>query len=95
MEDNNRGCRSKSNGNEENIAAFADLVKNVCRIASIMIAESLNISKTVVFRISEEDLGKKKMFTRFVPHFLKPEQRRDRVSSCRDISAMVDTDKNP
>jgi hypothetical protein len=77
---------------EVNIAAV-DLVKNDCRIASRMIAESLNIPKTVVLRILKEDLGKRKLYARFVPHSLTPELREDRVTSCQDIIAMADADK--
>jgi histone-lysine N-methyltransferase SETMAR len=59
-----------------------------------MTAESLNIPKTVVLRILKEDLGKRKLCVRFVPHSLTPEQREDRVTSCQDIIAMVDADKH-
>jgi hypothetical protein len=58
-----------------------------------MIAESLNIPKTVVLRILKEDLGKSMLCARFVPHCLTPEQREDRVTSCQDIIAMADEDK--
>ena len=58
-----------------------------------MVAESLNIPKTVVLRILKEDLGKKKLCAHFVPHSLTPEQREDRVTSCQDIIAMADADK--
>ena len=57
-----------------------------------MIAESLNIPKTVVLRILRKDLGKRKLCARFVPHSLKPEQREDRVTSCQAIIAMADAD---
>jgi hypothetical protein len=63
------------------------------RIASRMIAESFNIPKTVVLWILKEDLGKRKLYARFVPHSLTPEQREDRVTSCQDIIAMADADK--
>ena len=63
-------------------------------IASRMIAEPLNIPKTVVLRILKEDLGKRKLCASFVPHCLTPEQREDRVTSCQDIIAMADADKN-
>jgi len=76
-----------------NIAAVADLVKNDRRIASRMKAESLNILKTVVLWILKEDLGKRKLCARFVPHSLTPEQEEDRVTSCQDIIAMADVDK--
>ena len=59
-----------------------------------MIVESLNIPKTVVLRIMKEDLGKRKLCARFVPHSLTPEQREDRVTSCQDIIAMADVDKH-
>jgi len=77
---------------EVNIAAVADMAKNDRRIASIMIAESLNIPKAVVLRFLKEDLGKRKLCARFVPHFLTPERREDRVTSCPDIIAMADAD---
>ena len=57
-----------------------------------MIAESLNILKTVVLRILKEDLGKRELCARFVPHSLTTEQREDRVTSCQDIIAMADVD---
>ena len=48
----------------------------------------------MVLRILKEDMGKRKFCARFVPHFLTPEQREDRVISCQDIIAMADADKN-
>jgi exoribonuclease II len=45
-----------------NIAAVADLVKNDRRIASRIIAESLNIPKTVFRRILKEDLCSRDFF---------------------------------
>jgi len=91
--DDERGGRPKSNQTEVNIAAVNDLVKNHHKIASRIIAESLNIPKTVVLRILKEDLGKIKLCASFVPHSLTPEQREDRVTSCQDITAMVDANK--
>jgi hypothetical protein len=73
--DDEGGGRPKSTRTEVNIAVVADLVKNDGRIASRMIAESLNIPKTVVLRILKEDLGKRKLCACFVPHYLTPEQR--------------------
>jgi hypothetical protein len=93
VEDDERSGRPKSSRTDVNIAAFADLVKNDRRIASKMIAESLNIPETVVLGILKEVLGKRKLCARFVPHALTPEQREDRVTSCRDIIAMGDANK--
>ena len=64
VEDDERGGRPKLTRTEVNFSAAAsDFVKNDRRIASRMIAESLNIPKTVVFRILIEDLGKKVVCT--------------------------------
>jgi len=62
-------------------------------MASRMIAESLNIPKTVVLWILKEDLGKRKLCARFVLHSLSHEQREDRVTSCQDIIALAYADK--
>jgi len=86
--------RPKSTPTEVKIAAVAGLVKIECRIASRMTAESLNIPKTAVLRILKEDLGKRNLCARFVPHFLTPEQREDGVTSCQDIVMMADANKN-
>jgi hypothetical protein len=55
------GGRPKSTQSAVNIAAVTDLVKNDRRIASRMIAESLNIPKSVVLRILREDLEKRNL----------------------------------
>jgi hypothetical protein len=94
VEDDERHGHPKSTRTEVNIAAVVDLVKNDSRIASRMIAESLNIPKTVVLWILKEDLGKRMLCARFVPHSLTPEQREDRVTSCQDIIPMADADEN-
>jgi hypothetical protein len=59
-----------------------------------MIAEFLNIPKTVVLQILKEDLGKRKECTGCVPHSLTSEQREYQVTSCQDIIAMTNADKN-
>jgi hypothetical protein len=70
------------------------MVKNDGRIASRMVAESLNIPKTIVLWILKEDLGKRRLCAHFVPHSLTPEQREDRVTSCQYIIAMANADNN-
>jgi hypothetical protein len=72
-EEDESGGRPKSTRTEVNIVAVADLVKNKGRIASRLIAESLNFPKTVVLWILKQDLGKRKLCARFVPHSLTPE----------------------
>jgi hypothetical protein len=94
MEDDKRNGCPKLTRTEVNIAAVADLVKNDHRIISRMIAESLNIPKTVVCQILKEELGKRKLCAHSVSLSLTPEQREDRVTSCQGIIAMTNADKN-
>jgi len=77
VEDDERDGLPKSIRTDVNIAAVADLVKNDSLITSRMIAESLNIPRTVVLRILKQDFGKRKLCARFVSHSLTPEQRED------------------
>jgi histone-lysine N-methyltransferase SETMAR len=51
-----------------------------------VIAESLNIPKTVVLRILKKDLGKRKLCASFVPHSLTHEQREDGVDLAKTLS---------
>jgi hypothetical protein len=51
VDDDEKDGRPKSTQTEVNIATVADLVKNDRRITSRMIAESLNIPKTVILQI--------------------------------------------
>jgi hypothetical protein len=94
VEDERGGDRPNSTQTKVNIAAVADLVKNDHQIASSMVAESLNIPKTVVHWILKEDLGKRKSCAHSVPHSLTPEQREDRVTFCQGIILMAEADKN-
>ena len=66
VEDDERGGHPKLTRTKVNIAAVAGLVKNEHQITSRMIADSLNIPKTLVLQILEEDLGKRKLCARFV-----------------------------
>jgi len=49
-----------------------------------MMAESLNIPKTVVLQILKENLGK--LCARFVPHSLTPEQRKIKSHPAKTLS---------
>jgi hypothetical protein len=63
VEDYERSGRPKSTRTEVSIAAVAaGLVKHYRRIASRMVAESFNISKTVVLRILKENFCSRNFF---------------------------------
>jgi hypothetical protein len=73
VEDDERSGCPKSNRNEVNIEAVADLVTNYCPIASRIIAKSLNIPKSLAVGILKEDLGKRNLCVRFVQHYMTTE----------------------
>jgi hypothetical protein len=50
-----------------------------------MIADCLIIVKETVLRIVTEDLEKRKICARFVPHALTTEKKQERVVYCQDI----------
>ena len=54
-----------------------------------MMADRLNIGKETVRRIVTEDLGKRKICARFVPHALTTEQKQECVVYCQDLLLMV------
>jgi hypothetical protein len=58
-----------------------------------MIAEALNIPKTVAVRILKKNLGKRKLCVCFFPQSLTPEKREDPFTCCQDIIAMADAEK--
>jgi hypothetical protein len=63
VEGDERGGRPQSTRTETNIAAVAaDLVENDRRIVSRMIAESLNVLKTVFLRILRKDLRRRRFY---------------------------------
>jgi len=57
-----------------------------------MLADEVNIGKDTVRKIVVEDLRKRKICSRFVPHSLTPEQKDRRIAACRDLIATADSD---
>ena len=53
-----------------------------------VIADHLNIGKETVHPIVTEDLGKRKIWTRFVPRALTTEQKQEHVIYCQDLLLM-------
>ncbi len=54
----------------ENIARIVDILKEVCQSSCRLIAEQMEIPKTIVQQILREDLQKWKLCTWYVPHAL-------------------------
>jgi len=70
------------------------MVKEDQNLTSRLTADTLIIPKTVVLWILREDLKKRKLCSRFVPHTLTREQMDERDAACQDLLNMINSDKN-
>ncbi|GBM96399.1 hypothetical protein AVEN_142710-1 [Araneus ventricosus] len=59
-----------------------------------MIAEEVGIGRETAHLIVTQDLGKRKLCYRLVPHTLTPEQMQLRLDACGDLIDMADRDSN-
>ena len=62
------------------------------RLTLRLIAEELDISKDTAHIIVRDDLGKRKICSRFVPHELTDEQKAKRMETSEDFISMCDQD---
>ena len=62
------------------------------RLTLRAIAEQLKIGKDIVSTIIHGDLNRRKIYARFVPYFLTPEQKEMHVNCCRDFVETADKD---
>ena len=49
-------------------------------------ADEFGVNRETIHQILVEDLGKRKVATRFVPHSLSDDQRHERVQYAKDMS---------
>jgi len=85
--------RSTTNRTDDNIAAVDKMFKEERNVTSQLVPDTLSIPKTVVLRILIEDLKKRKLCSRFVPHALSRERMDERVATCEDLLNMINGDK--
>lgn len=94
LADNFRSGRPKTTRTAANIKKVADLLKNDRCLSVKMIEEITGIPKTIVHEILTEDLHKRKICSRFVPHKLTDDQQVARVKHCIDMKQSADLDPN-
>jgi len=73
---------------DENVESVCRLLTEDHRTTLQVIADHWNIGKETVRRIETEDLGKRKICTRFVPHALTTEQKQECVVYFQDLLLM-------
>jgi histone-lysine N-methyltransferase SETMAR len=85
LEDASRIGRPSTTITDENIEAVERIVMHDRQISVRRVAYELGIPKTCVYEILHDKLGMKKVCTRWVPKFLTPVQRANRVDCCEEL----------
>jgi len=94
FDDEQRCGRPSTTKTDENIARVSAVLNEHRNAGCRLVEELTGIPKTIVQRIIREDLGKRKLCARFVPHALTTEQRQRRVSHTEDLLQMVNNTPN-
>jgi [histone H3]-lysine36 N-dimethyltransferase SETMAR len=85
FEDSPRTGRPSTTTTDENIEAVEQIVMRDRQISVRRVAYELGISTTTVYEIMSNQLGMKKVSTRWVPKLLTPIQRANRVDCCQEL----------
>ncbi len=59
-----------------------------------MIADELNISEGSIHKILTNDLGKRKVCARFVPHFLTEDQKAQHIAASKNFIKMAESSED-
>ena len=94
VEDAPRTGRPTTARTQENVEKVKELLARDRRLTVRMIAEELGVGRESAHLIVTEDLGKRKLCSRLVPHTLTPEQMQHRLDACGDLIDMADRDPN-
>lgn len=92
VEDDPHTGRPQSVRTPEAIEKVRDMVKCDRRLTIRVLANELNMDKETVRRILTQDLGKRKICSRFVPHHLRDEQKQLRLDACGELIDNADAD---
>ena len=88
VKDDARSGHPSTARTDENVESVHCLLTEDHHATLQVIADRLNIREETVRRIVTEDLGKRKICARFVPHALTTEQKQERVVHCQDLLLM-------
>jgi len=92
-EDEARPGRPFSVRNEGLIAEARERIQERC-VTVRMMADGFGVNREMIRQILEEDLGKRKVASRFVLHSLSDDQRHGRVQYAKDIIKTAHRNKN-
>jgi hypothetical protein len=85
LQDDPSSRHPSTSQNADTIANVREIVTRDCLLTLRMMPDELNINKKTIRQIIPEDLQKRKICTKFVPHSLMDEQKQQRLTSCQDF----------
>jgi len=94
MEDEARPGRQFSVRNEGLIAKVRKLIQEERSVTVRLMADEFGVNRETVRQILVEDLGKRKVASRFVPHALSDDQRHERVQYAKGVIKTARRNKN-
>jgi histone-lysine N-methyltransferase SETMAR len=83
LQDDPRRWRPSTSRNADPIANIREVTTRDRQWALRMMADEVDISKETIRQTRHEDLQKRRICTKFVPHRLTDEQKQQRVTSCQ------------
>ncbi|XP_054928127.1 protein GVQW3-like [Dermacentor andersoni] len=92
VEDDTRQGRPATSRNENNVALIREIVQQDRTITLRMLSDALDISKTTCQQILRENLRKRKLNARHVPHSVTQDQKDTRASVSADLFSEVEKD---
>ncbi|XP_037529103.1 zinc finger protein OZF-like [Rhipicephalus sanguineus] len=92
VEDDTRQGRLAASRNENNVARIREIVQQDRTITVCTLSNALDISMTTCHQILHENLGKRKLNTRLVPHSLTQDQKDARASVSADLLSEAEKD---
>lgn len=94
LKDDQKTGRPKTGLSAENIEKVREFIKIHKKSSVKFIEMELDIPQTTVYRILTEELGLRKVNSRFVPHKLTDDQKLDRIEHCKELIKNARKDSN-
>ena len=77
--------RPRTSTAEENVTIVREMVEEDCHLSCLAISRVIDIEETSVRRILKQELGKKSLCSRWIPHILTDDNKRIRVTCCQEM----------
>lgn len=94
VEDEQRAGRPSTSKTEDNVTKIRDLLNTDRHLSVRLIAQELDLPKTIVHEVVTEILGMRKVCAKLVPKILTGDNKQRRVIACQEMIARLYEDPN-